>query len=134
MYGNHEYHVLGVKDSFADLNYTGGGLDIEELLEIDPEAIVYQYGVVTPDAAEERFAMLEDDNVTSQLSAVQTERLYLGGTIDRGPVANPFQLEMLAKQLYPDEFGEFHGIGEIPEEEQLFDRQRLIDIIDGDLE
>jgi iron complex transport system substrate-binding protein len=45
-----------------------------------------------------------------------------------------FQTEMVAKQVYPDIFGEFPGLGEpVPESEQLFDRQRVADIINGDI-
>jgi iron complex transport system substrate-binding protein len=48
---------------------------------------------------------------------------------------NLLQTEMKAQQLYPDEFGEFdpERFPEVPEENQLFDRQRVIDIIDDDL-
>jgi hypothetical protein len=38
---------------------------------------------------------------------------------------------MLAKQLYPETFGKWHGIGETPTDEQLFDRERLAEIITG---
>jgi iron complex transport system substrate-binding protein len=44
-----------------------------------------------------------------------------------------FQTEMAAKQLYPEEFGQWHGLGETPEEEQLFDRQRVADIVNGEV-
>jgi iron complex transport system substrate-binding protein len=44
-----------------------------------------------------------------------------------------FQTEMAAKQLYPGEFGEWNGLGETPEEERLFDRQEIADIVDGDV-
>jgi hypothetical protein len=52
---------------------------------------------------------------------------------------NLFQLEMTAKQLYPEQFGEWPGYvdGEdypdVPAEEQLFDRQRVSDAINGDI-
>jgi hypothetical protein len=45
---------------------------------------------------------------------------------------------MTAKQLYPDVFGEWPGDGnedsypEISTDEQLFDRQRVADIINSD--
>jgi iron complex transport system substrate-binding protein len=43
---------------------------------------------------------------------------------------------VVAKQLYPDIFGEWPGFNDdgtydIPEEEQLFDRQRVADIANG---
>jgi hypothetical protein len=52
---------------------------------------------------------------------------------------NLFQLEMTAKQLYPERFGEWpdyeHGdpYPEIPAEERLFDRQRVADIVTGEV-
>jgi hypothetical protein len=50
---------------------------------------------------------------------------------------NLFQLEMTAKQLYPDRFGEWLGHidgeahPEIPCRERLFDRMRVADIVNG---
>jgi hypothetical protein len=46
---------------------------------------------------------------------------------------------MTAKQLFPDHFGEWPGYEngepypEIPEDQQLFDRQRVADAINGNL-
>jgi iron complex transport system substrate-binding protein len=45
---------------------------------------------------------------------------------------------MLAKQLYPDIYGEFPGLDddgtyELSKDEQLFDRQEVADIINGDI-
>jgi hypothetical protein len=64
--------------------------------------------------------------------------VYAGGVRNQGPVINLFQLEMTAKQLYPDQFGDWPTYTggpypEIPTDEQLFDRQRVADIINGDL-
>jgi hypothetical protein len=43
-----------------------------------------------------------------------------------------FQTEMAAKQLYPDEFGSYPGYGDLSEEEQLFDRERLAAVVRGE--
>lgn len=42
---------------------------------------------------------------------------------------------MVAQQLYPEEFGAFEPeqFPAVPEEKQLFDRQRIIDIVNGDI-
>jgi iron complex transport system substrate-binding protein len=42
---------------------------------------------------------------------------------------------MVAQQLYPDEFGAFapEQFPSVPEDRRLFDRQRVRDIIDGNL-
>jgi len=75
--------------------------------------------------------------VGSQLSAVQNDRVFAGGTHEQGPVMNLFNTEMLAKQFYPETFGEFRfttqeAFGGLSETEPLFDRQRVADIITGD--
>jgi hypothetical protein len=67
------------------------------------------------------------------VSAVKNDRIYPGGTAVQGPIVNMFQTEMAAKQLYPEEFGEWQGLGEAPEDERLFDRQRVADIVNGEL-
>jgi iron complex transport system substrate-binding protein len=69
----------------------------------------------------------------SEVAAVTNDRIYPGGTAVQGPIVNMFQTEMVAKQLYPEEFGEWRGLGETPEDEQLFDRQRISDIVNGDI-
>jgi hypothetical protein len=51
---------------------------------------------------------------------------------------NLFNLEMTAKQLYPDRFGEWPGFGDgnaypdVPADERLFDRERVTDIVTGE--
>lgn len=48
---------------------------------------------------------------------------------------NLFQLEMTAKQLYPEQFGAWPGyeVGQpyrvIPKDEQLFDRERVATVV-----
>ena len=65
-------------------------------------------------------------------------RVHATGARFQGPILNLFQIEMCAKQFYPDTFGEWphYDTGpypEIPEEKQLFDRQEVADIINGDI-
>jgi ABC-type Fe3+-hydroxamate transport system substrate-binding protein len=115
--------------------------DFEGLLDIDPDVLVFNEAVNAlggqnvygnADAYEQTLEVLRTDEVGSQLTAVQNDRLYPGGTGSQGPIINLFQTEMLAKQLYPDEFGPWRGLGETPESEQLFDRQRVADIVNGE--
>jgi hypothetical protein len=53
---------------------------------------------------------------------------------------NLFQLEMTAKELYPEQFGQWpadedgDAYPEFESDEQLFDRGRLADIINGDIQ
>ena len=77
--------------------------------------------------------MMRNDPVGQELTAVQGGRLYRGGTELQGPIINLFQTEIAAKQFYSDTFGEWKGLGNTPTDEQLFDRQRVSDIINGDI-
>lgn len=78
---------------------------------------------------------LRDDPVASQLSAVQNDRVYVQGTRWQGPLMNLFQLEMTAKQVYPEQFGAWPAYEngdtypEFDESERLFDHQRVAEII-----
>ncbi|MFC4405354.1 ABC transporter substrate-binding protein [Haloarchaeobius iranensis] len=136
---------LGAEDALADAVGEGYGddgrnitLDYELLLEADPDVLL----VLGPmsayhDIAEIR-SRLESHAVASQLTAVQEGRVYTQGARRQGPILNLFQTEMAAKQLYPEQFGEWPGYvdgepyPEIPAEEQLFDRQRVADVIAGE--
>lgn len=63
--------------------------------------------------------------------------MYTQGTRFQGPLVNLFQLEMTAKQLYPEQLGAWPGYvkGEsypdFPEDERLFDRKRVADVVAG---
>ncbi|WP_228841697.1 branched-chain amino acid ABC transporter substrate-binding protein [Haloarcula sp. CBA1127] len=87
------------------------------------------------DALRKTVEGMRDSSLGQELTAVQEDRLYVGGSAYQGPIINLFQTEMLGKQLYPNEFGEWPGeitageLPEIPEGEQLFDREELADII-----
>jgi hypothetical protein len=81
---------------------------------------------------------LMDNPLADDVPAFQDGRYYPSGYGMQGPIMNLFQLEMTAKQLFPDQFGEWptytEGVyPEISEDEQLFDRQRVVDIINGDI-
>lgn len=125
-------------EAFGDDVSSGDTVDIEGLLEADPDIILGNGGMApSTDMAAVRQS-LEDDPVASQLSAVQNDRVYAQAARYQGPILNLFQLEMTAKQLYPDRFGEWPTYAggpypELPDDEQLFDRQRVADAINGDV-
>jgi len=81
--------------------------------------------------------MLESHSAGQTLSAVENDRVYPAGMRYQGPIMNLFQIEMGAKQLYPDVFGEWpdyedgQHYPEIPEDEHLFDRQRVAEVVIG---
>ncbi|GAB3665853.1 ABC transporter substrate-binding protein [Halopiger thermotolerans] len=134
---NHkQYRDLGMRGAFDD--HIEGGYakwDYEQLLEVDPDAIVFQYGFshVSAEEFDSRLETMREDPVGSQLSAVENDRLYRGGGSYQGPVINLFQTEAAARQFYPDAFGEWDGIETLRGDSlTLFDPQQVADIINGD--
>jgi ABC-type Fe3+-hydroxamate transport system substrate-binding protein len=129
---------LGPRDAFEGSVESNSVVDFETLLEADPEVILHLGGMEPDTDIAERRAAFEDDPVAAEISAVKNDRVYAQGARYQGPVLNLFQLEMTAKQLYPDVFGEWPAYEsgpypEIPDGERLFDRGRVADVIDGDL-
>jgi iron complex transport system substrate-binding protein len=129
-----QYRDLGIENEFRNVETGEFGLvDWETMLEVDPEIIVFHWGVTYPtEEFEEQYVEpMRSDDVGQQLTAVREGNIYPGGTAEQGPVVNLFQTEMLARQQYPEAFGEFTGF-ETPED-PLFDRKRVADIVSGDL-
>jgi ABC-type Fe3+-hydroxamate transport system substrate-binding protein len=138
-WGKKQYRDLDVVDAFdgAYGGKSGAFFDYEGLLEFDPDVIVFHFGLSFLDFGgtnyvQQQRELLEDHPVGSQLTAVRNDDLYVGGTPYQGPIVNMFQTEMAAKQLYPDEFGSYPGYGDLSEEEQLFDRERLAAVVRGE--
>jgi ABC-type Fe3+-hydroxamate transport system substrate-binding protein len=128
---------LGPRDAFEGSVDSGTVVDFETILEADPDVILYLGGMEPGTDMAGRRAAFEEDPVGSQVTAVRNDRVHPQGARYQGPVLNLFQLEMTAKQLYPDVFGEWprYEAGpypEIPEAERLFDRKRVADVITGD--
>lgn len=144
-----QYGDLGVVNAFADeTDGAAGGnhfdlqVDTEGLLEVDPDVLVFHNAVSTLGAGggtvygssgayEDMVTSLRSDPAGRRLSAVENDRLYPGGMAFQGPIINLFQTEMLAKQLYPEEFGRWRGLGETPQDEWLFDREELSAVVGG---
>ncbi|MDF9748257.1 ABC transporter substrate-binding protein [Natrinema salsiterrestre] len=144
-YGKKQYRDMEIVDAF-DGQYDGqSGITIgyEGLLEADPDIIILHFAVNYrdwdgKDATQATVEELRSSSLGQKLTAVQEDNVFIGGTPYQGPIINLFQTEMLGKQLYPDEFGEWPGdvtddqLPDIPAEEQLFDRDALAEIITGD--
>jgi ABC-type Fe3+-hydroxamate transport system substrate-binding protein len=129
---------LGPRDAFEGSVESATIVDYETLLEADPDVILFLGGFEPGTSLPERRRLFREDPVASEMTAVQEERVYPQGARYQGPILNLFQLEMTAKQLYPDAFGawpryEEGPYPEIPESERLFDRQRVADVINGTL-
>ncbi|RDZ45560.1 Fe3+-hydroxamate ABC transporter substrate-binding protein [Haloferax sp. Atlit-19N] len=129
-----QWNDLGVTDALSgtdieNLSTTNRGeLDYENLLEIDPDVILVRgHERKTPEEFRDTvLAYMEDHPVGGELAAVQNGRVYRGGYLFQGPIHNLFLTERAAKQLYPDVFGDVTGDAE------LFDRQRVADIVNGE--
>ena len=135
---NHkQYRDLEMRGAFDDhIEGSYGEWDYEQLLEVDPDAIVFQYGFshVSTTGFESRLETMREDPVGSQLSAVQNDRLYRGGGSYQGPIVNLFQTEAAARQFYPGAFGEWNDMETLREDSlTLFDRQRVADIVNGNI-
>lgn len=128
---------LGARDALEAFEWSDdwGVLDYEAMAEADPDVILHLWGITPDYSIESVREQLADHPVGSDLSAVRNDRVVAGGMRYQGPIMNLFQLEMTAKQLYPDHFGEWPGhttaepYPEIPTDEQLFDRQRVANIV-----
>jgi hypothetical protein len=135
-FSNAHVRPLGADDALAgdDVSYQSA-YDYEQLLEIDPDVILHRYGIDSYYDVGSIRETISEDPVGGELTAIENDRLYAGGHPVQGPLMNLFQLEMTAKQLYPEQFGEWPGYehGEpypaIAEEEQLFDRERVAEIV-----
>jgi ABC-type Fe3+-hydroxamate transport system substrate-binding protein len=136
-YFNAHSRPLGAVDAFGDEEWDGAfkQIDAEALLEADPDAILALWTVTDAVDFEAMAQNLRDDPLTGELSAVQNDRVYVQGTRWQGPLMNLFQLEMTAKQLYPDAFGAWPAYENgdtypaFDESERLFDHERVADVI-----
>ncbi len=140
--GQAQYRVLRVRDAFADYKFrtygdggaAGGSCDYETLLKIDPDVLIVPFSgsMHTNDmqyAAYRDFVKQKDHPVARHMKAFKAGRVYPGGTPLQGPVVYLFQLEMAAKQIYPELFGAWREDGVYLESEQLFDRAALVKLL-----
>ena len=117
---------LKVNDAFAnsdvkDFHSSRGAIDYETLLEVDPEVLLVR-GQESKTAEQFRQTVvgsMENHEVASSLTAVENGEVYRAGGLYQGPITNLVLTERLATDLYGTE-------------EDLFDRQRVADIVSGD--
>ncbi|EMA01968.1 ferrichrome-binding protein [Haloarcula vallismortis] len=122
-----QWRDLGVRDAFAetdvrDFHSDRGKVDFETLLDIDPEYLLLR-GQETKTRAEFEdtvVSFLESDETGSELTAVQNGNVFRGGPLYQGPITNLVVTERAASQVYDVD-------------RELFDRQRVADIVAGDL-
>ncbi|ACV46531.1 MULTISPECIES: ABC transporter substrate-binding protein [Halomicrobium] len=121
-----QWRDLGVRDALAetdveDFHESRGRIDFETLLKIDPEHIMFRgQEAKSREAFEDTIlAYMENHEVASQLTAVENGDVYRGGPLYQGPITNLVLTERAAHQVYDID-------------EQLFDRQRVADIVNGE--
>jgi len=122
-----QWRDLGVRDAFAktdvrDFHSDRSEVDFETLLDIDPEYL-FMRGQENKTRAEFEDTVvrsLEADPTGSELTAVQNGNVYRGGSLYQGPITNLVLTERAASQVYDVD-------------RELFDRQRVADIVAGDL-
>jgi len=126
-----QWRDLGVEDALAgtgteSFTASRASISFETLLEADPEYLMlYGYESMSTSEFRETFlTYLREHESGSQLTAVQNGDVYRAGGFYQGPIINLKLTERAAQQLYPDEFAS---------DEHLFDRQRVADIINGEL-
>ena len=143
-FGKAHTRPMGAQDVFADSDRTyaenyGASYTFEGMLEADPDVILHIFAVTPWYDWDEIPETLRGDPIGRELTAIQNDRLYASGTSFQGPLTNLLQLEMTAKQLYPEQFGEWpgyeegDGYPEFSKDEQLFDHQRVADITNGEI-
>jgi iron complex transport system substrate-binding protein len=108
-------------------------IDMEAMLEADPDVLLQFSDWQNPDEATAAFFALDEHPVGQELTAVENDRLYASGDAFQGPIINIFQIELTARQFYPDLFGEPPEPEQTSELGELFDTARVADIVTGDL-
>ncbi|MFC7058596.1 ABC transporter substrate-binding protein [Halovenus salina] len=138
-YFNAHTRPLGAVDAFSDEEWDGAfkQVDMEAVLDANPDVLLALWTVTDAVDFEQLRQNLNEDPVGRELAAVQNDRVAVQGTRWQGPLMNLFQLEMTAKQLYPEQFGAWPSYEngdtypEFSPDEQLFDHQLVADIISG---
>jgi iron complex transport system substrate-binding protein len=142
-FGQAQYRDVGARDAFAAIEantYGGSGgrgalLDKEGLLALDPDVLIVPFAIypasqsATSRVNYEQLLELKDDPLAQRLTAFRKGHIYPGGTPLQGPVFYLFQIEMAAKQIYPEIFGPYRDDQNYPEPERLFDRRRVAEIL-----
>jgi len=122
-----QWRDLGVRDALAetdvqDFHNDRSRIDFETLLEIDPEILLFRgQEAKTRSAFEDTVVShLEGHQTARALTAVQNGDVYRGGGLYQGPITNMVLTERGASQVYGADT-------------ELFDRERVAEIVAGDL-
>ena len=121
-----QWRDLGVEDAFKttnveDFHASRTEVDYELLHEIDPDVLLIR-GNENKSAEEFEdtvVSFMENHSVASSLTAVENGDVYRGGPLYQGPITNLVLTERAANQVYDVD-------------RELFDRERVSDIVSGD--
>ncbi len=137
-YASAHVRPFGVTDALADdAGDIGSGYGYEAMLKFDPDVLLVPYGLASYYSVPEIRETLAAHPVGREITAVDEGRVYPSGVPMQGPIVTLFQTEMTAKQLFPDRFGtwpDYDGgpYPKIPEDEWLFDRDRVAEVVRTD--
>jgi iron complex transport system substrate-binding protein len=120
------FRDLGIGDALSDTGIEGlseserGTIDYETMLEVDPDSILLRghEGKSREEFENTVLEFMKNDDVASELTAVQNDMVFRGGPIYPGPLHHLFLVERYATGYFPDTFS-----GE------LFDRDELASIV-----
>ena len=110
------------RSDIKDFHTNRGEIDYETLLDIDPEVLLLR-GQEAKSADELEQTVVEfmrNHSVASDLTAVENAAVYRAGGLYQGPITNLVLTERLAANVYDTD-------------KELFDRQQVADIVNGDI-
>lgn len=151
-YGQAQYQVVQARDAFDKLDGYGNSIfkkavkrssaagnatsvgtttDLESLVVCNPDIIIFPMAIYSEynKAQYQELLSLKDDMLAHKINAFKNGRVYPGGTFFQGPIFFLFQVEMAAKQIYPEIFGPYRDDQNYPVAEQLFSRAKLAEIL-----
>jgi iron complex transport system substrate-binding protein len=124
--GFKHFDDLGAHDALASTNIkdfhgSRAAIDLETVLEVDPEVLMLRgYEALSESKFHEQVvSFLESHGTASALTAVRNGEVYRAGGLYQGPITNMVLTERTAGQLY--------GV-----EEELFDRERVAAVVNGE--
>ena len=102
-----------------------GTLDLETLIEIDPEVLLVRNhgGASESEFQSDVVEPLQARSGSGDVQAIRNDAVYNAGYLDQGPIINFYHTEQAANDLYPESFADA----------TLFDRERVAEIVSGDV-
>ncbi|GGM51989.1 ABC transporter substrate-binding protein [Haloarcula argentinensis] len=126
-----QWRNLGLTDALSETDVghysfsDRGTLDLESLIEIDPEILLVRNhgGASESEFQSEVVEPLQEEDGSNGVQAVQNGAIYNAGYLDQGPIINFYHTDRAAKNIYPDSF----------EDVTLFDHERIAEIVKGNI-